>query len=96
MLLLHGDTKTVTCTRYGHQEVWMSGVGTAYNILKPYMHPTIVHIRNEHDLEGITWDLSGTYVINSGDRSMTARIVHRGAFCIHDTFDQGLYRLRHI
>lgn len=96
MLVLHGDARHVSCVRYGQQEVWTSGVRTAYNILKPYMHPTIVHLRSADDLAALRWDLRGVYVILSGPASLVQDVVARGAYCIRDSFAQGLYRLRNI
>jgi hypothetical protein len=96
MLVLHGDATYVACTRYGKRDIWTSGVGTNLNVLKPYMGPTIVHIRNEQDLIKVTWNLKGVYVINSGPWALAERVVDRGGVCIQDSFVQGLYRLRNI
>ena len=96
MLVLHGNDKHVSCVRYGQQEVWTSGVCTAYNILKPYMQTTIVHVRHADDLAALRWNLRGVYVILSGPASLTEAVLSRGAYCIRDSFAQGLYRLRNI
>lgn len=96
MLILHGDETSVSSTRYGQQEVWTSGLNAKYNVLKPYMLRTIVHIRNLDELNKITWNLKGVYVINSGSWTIAEHVAQRGAFCIQDSFEQGLYRLRNI
>ena len=96
MLILRGDATNVSCTRYGRQEVWTSGLHAKYNVLKPYMQRTIVHLRSRDELDGITWNLKGVYVINSGPWTLTQHVVDRGAFCIRDSLEQGLYRLRNI
>lgn len=96
MLVLHGDSKSVSCTRYGDREVWTSGIRTPYNVLKPYMGTTILHLRDENDLAEIRWNLRGVYVICSGSQSLAADVVRLGGYCIRDSFSQGLYRLRNI
>lgn len=96
MLILYGNATHVSCTQYGEHEVWTSGLNTKFNVLKPYMERTIVHIRSSQDLDKITWSLKGVYVINSGPWALAQRVADNGGFCIQDSFVQGLYRLRNI
>lgn len=94
MLLLHGDSQTVSIVRLGNRDVWTSGIRTPFRILHTYMDTVILHIYSEEDLPD--WDLTGVYVINSGSPFLHETIVARGAYCVHGTFEQGLIRLRHL
>ena len=94
MLLLHGDSQTVSIVRLGNREVWTSGIRTPFRILHTYMDTVILHVYSEEDLPD--WDLTGVYVINSGSPFLHETIVARGAYCVHGTFEQGLIRLRHL
>ena len=92
MLILHGDRSIVSVVRFGNKDVWISGISTPHHILQTYMDVVIVHVHDELP----AWDIRGMYVINSGSVLLNETIVERGAYCINDSFEQGLYRLRHI
>ena len=92
MLVLRGESTTVTLVRYEDQDVWFSGVRTPYGVLHTYMDTVVLHVRGADDVPA--WDLRGVYVINSGDRWLNETLVARGAYCLHGTFEQGMWRLR--
>lgn len=94
MLLLHGDSQTVSTVRLGDRDVWTSGIHTPFRILHTYMDTVILHVHGEEDLPD--WDLTGVYVINSGSPFLNETIVTRGAYCVHGSFEQGLIRLRDL
>ncbi len=94
MLLLRGTSPTVSIVRVGNCDVWTSGVQTPFNILHTYMDTVIIHIYTIKELPN--WDICNTYVINSGSPLLNETIVARGAYCMHGTFEQCLYRLRHL
>ena len=92
MLILYGNRSIVSVVRFGHRDVWTSGLSTPHHILQTYMDVVILHVEDQLP----SWDIRGMYVINSGSVLLNETIVERGAYCINDTFEQGLYRLRHL
>lgn len=92
MLLLTGLDPTVKCIRVGDHQVWTSGVFTPYNVLHTYMDRVIMHAEDKLP----DWDIRGVYVINDTSLRLREEAVSRGAFCIHASLEQGLYRLRDL
>lgn len=91
MLIIYGDSDTVTTEMWNGKRVWMAGKGVSYDVLQTYMDRCIMVVDSIEDL----WlDMEGIYVINEGGMAVAEEAVLRGAYCMNCSVQEGLWRLK--
>ena len=93
MLIIYGDSDTVTTEMWNGKRVWMAGKGVSYDVLQTYMDSCIMVVDSIEDL----WlEMEGVYVINEGGLDVAEEAVLRGAYCMNCSVQEGLWRLKDV
>ena len=93
MLIIYGDSDTVTTETWNGKRVWMAGKGVSYDVVQTYMDSCIMVVNSTDDL----WlDMEGVYVINEGGMNVAEEAVLRGAYCMNCSVQEGLWRLKDV
>lgn len=93
MLIIYGDSDTVTTEIWNRKRVWMAGKGVSYDVVQTYMDCCIMVVSSIEDL----WlDMEGIYVINEGGMNVAEEAVLRGAYCMNCSVQEGLWRLKDV
>ena len=93
MLIIYGDSNTVSTETWNGKRVWVAGKGVSQDVVQTYMEACIMVVDCVDDLKPV---MEGIYVINEGDMDVAAEAVHRGAYCMNCTMREGLWRLKGI
>ena len=93
MLIIYGDSDTVTTETWNGVRVWVAGKGVSEDIIRTYMDACIMVVDKVSDLKP---DMDGIYVINEAGMGVAEEAVLRGAYCMNCTMKEGLWRLRGI
>ena len=90
MLIIYGDSDTVTTEMWNGKRVWMAGKGVSYDVVQTYMDSCFMVVDSIEDL----WlNMEGIYVINEG-YGRAEESVLRGAYCMNCSVQEGLWRLK--
>ena len=93
MLIIYGDSDTVTTEMWNGKRVWIAGKGVSYDVVQTYMDCCIMVVNSMDDL----WlDMEGIYVINEGGMDVAEEAVLRGAYCMNCSMNEGLWRLKDV
>ena len=93
MLIIHGDSDTVTTDTWNGKRVWIAGKGVSPDVVQTYMDCCIMVVDSIDDL----WlDMEGFYVINEGGMDVAEAAVLRGAYCMNCSMAEGLWRLKDV
>ena len=76
MLIIYGDSNTVSTEMWNGRRVWVAGKGVSEDVIQTYMDSCIMVVDSVDDLKP---DMGGIYVINEGDMDVAAEAVCRGA-----------------
>ena len=93
MLIIYGDSNTVSTETWNGRRVWVAGKGVSEDVIQTYMDSCIMVVDKVSDLKP---DMEGMYVINEGGMSVSEEAVLRGAYCLNCNMAEGLWRLRGI
>lgn len=93
MLIIYGDSETVSTETWNGRRVWVAGKGVSEDVIQTYMDSCIMVVDKVSDLKP---DMEGIYVINEGGMSVSEEAVLRGAYCLNCNMAEGLWRLRGI
>ena len=93
MLIIHGDSDTVTTDTWNGQRVWIAGKGVSHDVVRTYMDSCIMVVDKVSDLNV---DMEGVYVINEGGMDVAEEAVLRGAYCLNCSMAEGLWRLKDV
>lgn len=93
MLIIYGDSNTVSTETWNGKRVWVAGKGVSEDVVQTYMEACIMVVDKMDDLKP---DMEGIYVINEGGMDISDEAVLRGAYCLNCTMREGLWRLKGI
>ena len=93
MLIIHGESDTVTTDMWNGKRVWIAGKGVSFDVVQTYMDCCIMVVDTVDDL----WlDMDGIYVINQGGTDVSEEAVLRGAYCLNRSMAEGLWILKDV
>jgi len=93
MLIIYGDSDTVTTEMWNGKRVWIAGKGVSDDVVQTYMEGCIMVVGTVEDLKP---DMEGIYVINEGGMDVAQEAVLRGAYCLNCSMQEGLWRLKDV
>lgn len=93
MLIIYGDSNTVSTEMWNGKRVWVAGKSVSEDVVQTYMGACIMVVERVSDLKP---NMEGIYVINEGGADVSEEAVLRGAFCMNCTMKEGLWRLKQM
>ena len=93
MLIIHGDSDTVTTDMWNGKRVWIAGKNVPSDVVQTYMDCCIMVVGTVEDLKPV---MEGFYVINEGGMDVAEEAVLRGAYCMNCSMAEGLWRLKDV
>lgn len=93
MLIIHGESASVTTGMWNGERVWIAGKSVSFDVIQTYMNSCIMVADTVDEL----WlDMGGIYVINQGGTDVAEEAVLRGAYCLNCSMAEGLWRLKDV
>lgn len=93
MIIIYGDSSSVSNETWNGKRVWTTGLQTEWEVVRTYMGVCIMVVS---DIEHLRQDMAGIYVINEGGADVCEEVVLRGGWCLNCKMREGLWRLRDL